>query len=143
MRTPTPRTAGPSTRRPDLDTWVAAAFQLADLRRDLHALARRFQLSDDDAGRLLFAVGEVVTDALVRDAIPVRVRWYSGATSVRIRVDEAAGPHDDPGDRRRRRGAAGAALWMAHHVAAVTLVHTGPRTTTHVSFPAGSCGRAR
>jgi len=123
----------------DLDVRLESADGLAELRRRLRSWGTSTALSDGDTDDIVIAVDEIATNALEHGQPPARVRGWSTADAVFVRVDDhgrtgipaTTGYVRPPTDARRGRG-----IWMARHLADVLTTHNGPTgTTVALRFP--------
>jgi len=133
----TPAPAAPADL--DLDVRLESADGLAELRRQLRSWGSSAALSDGDTDDIVIAVDEIATNALEHGQPPARVRGWSTADAVFVRVDDqgrsgippTTGYVRPPTDSRRGRG-----IWMARHLADVLTTHNGPTgTTVALRFP--------
>ncbi|MDQ3898892.1 MAG: ATP-binding protein, partial [Actinomycetota bacterium] len=133
----TPAPAAPGDL--DLDVHLDSADGLAELRRCLRSWGATTELSDGDTDDIVIAVDEIATNALEHGQPPARVRGWSTADAVFVRVDDhgrtgipaTTGYVRPPTDARRGRG-----IWMARHLADVLTTHNGPTgTTVALRFP--------
>lgn len=124
---------------PDLDVPLESADSLAELRRRLRSWGAATTLNDTDTDDIVIAVDEIATNALEHGDPPARVRAWSTADAVFIRVDDhgrngipqTAGYVRPPTSARRGRG-----IWMARHLADVLTTHNSPAgTTVALRFP--------
>ena len=123
----------------DLDMLLDSADGLAVLRRRLRTWGTATALNDRDIDDVVIAVDEIATNALEHGQPPARVRGWSTADAVFLRIDdhgragirETAGYVRPPTNARRGRG-----IWMARHLADVLTTHHGPSgTTVAMRFP--------
>lgn len=123
----------------DLDVRLDSADGLAELRRRLRSWGTTTELSDGDTDDIIIAVDEIATNALEHGQPPARIRGWSTADAVFVRVDDhgrtgipaTTGYVRPPTDARRGRG-----IWMARHLADVLTTHNGPSgTTVALRFP--------
>lgn len=123
----------------DLDVRLESADGLAELRRRLRSWGTGAALSDSDTDDIVIAVDEIATNALEHGQPPARVRGWSTADAVFVRVDDhgrtgipaTTGYVRPATDARRGRG-----IWMARHLADVLTTHNGPTgTTVALRFP--------
>jgi anti-sigma regulatory factor (Ser/Thr protein kinase) len=123
----------------DLDVHLESADGLAELRRCLRSWGATTELSDGDTDDIVIAVDEIATNALEHGQPPARVRGWSTADAVFVRVDDhgrigipaTIGYVRPPTDARRGRG-----IWMARHLADVLTTHNSPTgTTVALRFP--------
>jgi anti-sigma regulatory factor (Ser/Thr protein kinase) len=123
----------------DLDVHLESADGLAELRRRLRSWGATTELSDGYTDDIVIAVDEIATNALEHGQPPARVRGWSTADAVFVRVDDhgrtgipaTTGYVRPPTDARRGRG-----IWMARHLADVLTTHNSPSgTTVALRFP--------
>ncbi|MBV9652247.1 MAG: sensor histidine kinase [Pseudonocardiales bacterium] len=123
----------------DLDVLLYSPDGLALLRRRLRSWGTDAALGDRDTDDIVIAVDEIATNALEHGQPPARVRGWSTADAVFIRVDDhgRVGIPQTTGyvrprtDARRGRG-----VWMARHLADVLTTHHSPTgTTVTMRFP--------
>ncbi|GAA4706536.1 sensor histidine kinase [Pseudonocardia yuanmonensis] len=119
MRTPPPAEPGP----PGL---VLHEPSPAAARHALLAFAAR--LDRDELEDLVLAVSEVVDNAWVHGAPPVRVALWTGERTVVTVTDAGAGPSDPYAGLLPAKGSAtaGLGLWMAHQLGREVSLHRGP-----------------
>jgi anti-sigma regulatory factor (Ser/Thr protein kinase) len=123
----------------DLDVHLESADGLAELRRRLRSWGASTELSDGDTDDIVIAVDEIATNALEHGQPPARVRGWSTADALFVRIDDhghngipaTTGYIRPPTNARRGRG-----IWMARHLADVLTTHNGPSgTTVALRFP--------
>jgi len=123
----------------DLDVHLESADGLAELRRRLRSWGATTELSDGDTDDIVIAVDEIATNSLEHGQPPARVRGWSTADAVFVRVDDhgrtgipaTTGYVRPPTNARRGRG-----IWMARHLADVLTTHNSPAgTTVAMRFP--------
>jgi anti-sigma regulatory factor (Ser/Thr protein kinase) len=123
----------------DLDLLLDSADGLAALRRRLRSWGTDAALGDRDTEDIVIAVDEIATNALEHGQPPARVRGWSTADAVFVRVDDqgrtgipqTTGYIRPPTTARRGRG-----VWMARHLADVlTTHHSSTGTTVAMRFP--------
>ncbi|MEU7817739.1 sensor histidine kinase [Pseudonocardia sp. NPDC049154] len=123
MRAPLPAEPGPPALVLD-DPSPATA------RHALLGLATR--LDRDELEDLVLALSEVVDNAWVHGAPPVRVALWTGERTVVTVTDTGAGPSDPYAGLLPAKGSttAGLGLWMAHQLGREVSLHRGPEGFT-------------
>lgn len=122
----------------DLDVHLDSAGDLAELRRRLRSWGAA-ELAEGDTDDMVIAVDEIATNALEHGQPPARVRGWSTADAVFVRVDDRGRGGIPPTNgyaRPSTHARRGRGIWMARHLADVLTTHNGPGgTTVALQFP--------
>jgi anti-sigma regulatory factor (Ser/Thr protein kinase) len=122
-----------------LDTELADVAGLAAARHRVADAVQVLGLVPDECRRAEVAAGEVIANSFKHGVLPCRIRVWSDARAVLVRIDDrgngtavtTAGYR--PPDPRR---GSGAGLWIARQFADVVQIGVGPAgTSVELQFP--------
>lgn len=128
----------PPPRYCPVDTTLHSPHPLPGIRARIGRWARRAGHPPDPVTDLVLAVHEVVTNALIHGAPPVRVRGWSRPGELLVQVDDtgqqpvpvlAGYQRPDPHTR------GGRGLWLARHTADLTIDHSAAGTSVRMHVP--------
>lgn len=117
----------------ELDKTTANPSELVALRRALRAWCESIGMGPDGTDSVMIAVGEVLTNAFLHGAPPVRLRAWTTGRAARIHVQDLGSgplPHTVGYRRPASQTDPGFGLWLARQLTDVLTTHSGPAGTT-------------
>jgi anti-sigma regulatory factor (Ser/Thr protein kinase) len=134
-----PGPLSPVPRRAPLDTELADLSGLAPARHQVAEAALALGLTAGESRRAEVAAGEMIANVFRHGVVPCRVRVWSDARAVFIRIDDrgdgaavTTAGFQPPNPHR----GSGAGLWVARHFSDIVQVGVGPAgTSVELQFP--------
>jgi anti-sigma regulatory factor (Ser/Thr protein kinase) len=123
----------PAPDMPQYDKTIVGPGELVPLRRALRAWCGSRGMGRDATDSVMIAVGEVLTNAFLHGAPPVRLRAWTTSRAARVQVQDRGGgpiPHTAGYRRPAALTDPGFGLWLARQLTDVLTTYSGPAGTT-------------